>query len=110
MNQFIKPPYENVMYGRYKDHTNNPVNLANVTGIAKMQLNYYPDNNGVPGIYFLGTAKKKSDDEITWIFKNEKERDECFEAIANNSFNVVNQLDRYLEHTLKLIKTDEDNL
>lgn len=92
MNQFIKPPYENIKHGRYEDHINNPVNLANVNGIKKQQLNYYPDNNGVPGIAFIGTAKRKSDDEILWIFNNEQERDLCFEAIANNSFNVINKL------------------
>lgn len=90
MNQFIKPPYENLKYGRYKEYTNNPVNLINVNGIKKYQLKYYPDNDGVAAIKFIGTETKKNEDGIIWIFNNEQERDDCFEAISNNSFNVMN--------------------
>lgn len=93
MNQFIKPPFEKLKWGRYENHRNIPVNLINVNGIKKKQLKYYPDNDGVPSIYFLGTETKNLEDGIIWIFNKEKERDDCFEAIANNSFNVVNQLD-----------------
>ena len=92
MNQFIKPPYENLPGGRYEKHINNPVNLINVNGIKKGRLKYYPDNDGVPSIYFLGTETKNLEDGITWIFHDEKERDLCFEAIANNSFNGINKL------------------
>lgn len=96
MNQFIKPPFENLKYGRYKDHINIPVNLANVNGIKKQQFSYYPDNVGVPSICFLGTETEKLSDGIIWIFHDEEERDLCFEVITNNSFNVINQLDLQL--------------
>lgn len=89
MNQFIKPPFEKLNNGRYKDHTNIPVNLSNVNGIEKENLLYHP----ILGIKFLGTETKNLEDGIVWIFHDEKERDLCFEAIANNSFNVINQLD-----------------
>ena len=92
MNQFIKPPFEKLNIGRYENHTNIPVNLTNVNGIKKGRLKYYPDNDGVPSIYFLGTETKNLEDGIIWIFNNEQERDDCFEAIANNSFNVINKL------------------
>lgn len=92
MNQFIKPPYENVRHFKYEKHKNNPVNLANVNGIEKMQLRYYPDNEGVTGISFLGTETESLEDGIVWVFNSKQERDDCFEAIANNSFNVVNAL------------------
>ena len=92
MNQFVKPPYENLPGGRYEKHINNQVNLINVNGIKKGRLKYYPDNDGVPSIYFLGTETKNLEDGIVWIFHDEKERDLCFEAIANNSFNVINKL------------------
>ncbi len=92
MNQFIKPPFEKLNYGRYKNRINIPVNLANVNGIEKYQLKYYPDNDGAPGIKFLGTETKKNEDGIIWIFHDIKERDMCFEAIASNSFNVINVL------------------
>lgn len=92
MNQFITPPFEKLNIGRYENHTNIPVNLTNVNGIKKGALKYYPDNDGVPSIYFLGTETKNLEDGIVWIFHDEKERDLCFEAIANNSFNVINKL------------------
>ena len=91
MNQFIKPPYEKLEYGRYENRTNIPVNLMNVNGIKKGRLKYYPDNNGIPSIYFLGTETKNLEDGIIWIFHGEKERDDCFEAIADNSFNIENR-------------------
>ena len=84
MNQFIKPPYEKLEYGKYENHKNNPVNLANVKGIEKEQYKYYPDNDGVASIKFLGT-------KITWLFENTKERDNYFEAIADNNFNIENR-------------------
>lgn len=91
MNQFIKPPFEKLNYGRYENRINIPINLANVNGIEKYQLKYYPDNDGVPGIKFLGTETKKNEDGIIWIFHNVEERDMCFEAIADNSFNMENR-------------------
>lgn len=97
MNQFIKPPYENVRHFKYEKHKNNPVNLANVNGIKKMQLRYYPDNEGVTGISFLGTETESLEDGITWIFHNVKERDICFQRIANND--VDGSIEQKVEDT-----------
>lgn len=110
MNQFIKPPYEKLEHGSCSYFTNNPVNLANVNAIGKTNFSTGSYSTGLPAIKFLGTETKQIPDGIIWIFPNNKERDNCFESIANNSFNVVIQLDRYSEHALKLIKTEEDNL
>lgn len=93
MNQFIKPPYENVRHFKYENHKNNPVNLANVNGIEKMQLRYYPDNDGIAGISFLGTETESLEDGIVWVFNNKQERDDYFEAIENNTYGVKRNLD-----------------
>ena len=92
MNQFIKPPYEKLPYGSCSYFTNNPVNLTNVNAIGKINFQTGSYSAGLPAIKFLGTETKQIPDGIIWIFPNEKERNNCFEAIANNSFNVVNVL------------------
>ena len=93
MNQFIKPPYEKLEHGSCSYFTNNPVNLANVNAIGKTNFSTGSYSTGLPAIKFLGTETKQIPDGIIWIFPNNKERDNCFESIANNSFNVVDQLD-----------------
>jgi len=73
---FIKCSVSDYRYLTY-DETNNPVNIALCKSIKKCKHAYYPDNDGMPAISFIGCDTK-------WAYKTEDERDADFDRITNN--------------------------
>lgn len=73
---FIKSSVERVNY-RGDFIYNHPVNLLLCKGIIKNRIKFYPDNTGIPSIYFKGC-------DIEWGYLSIEQRDKDFEDIANN--------------------------
>jgi hypothetical protein len=78
MAKFVKPSVQETSYRSDVVH-NNPVNIDKVTQVEKKQFQWYPDNIGIPGIYFHGI-------DIRWAYPDEASRDKDYEAIVNNNF------------------------
>lgn len=72
---FVKCKTPSIIYMRGDVIQNNPVNLAICKQIIKGRYKWYPDNTGLPAIYF------DKDQTIYWVYHTEKERDEDFEKI-----------------------------
>jgi hypothetical protein len=52
INKFISPPKERTSMPKYRDHTNEPVNLSTVTKVCASRERYYPDDEGIPVVKF----------------------------------------------------------
>lgn len=85
MSSFIKPHTESIG-GRYGSHKNLAVNLDLCRAIEKDKLKWYPDNDGVPSIKFIGCKAE-------WIFQSMEERDEAYEKIAENTYKAGTEVD-----------------
>jgi len=72
---FVKCSVETVKYRNY-DYSNNPINLALCRFITKKQYKCYPDNIGIPAIYF-------DDDNLHWLYQDVKQRDKDFDMLTN---------------------------
>jgi len=73
---FIECSITEIKYLRGDTYTNQSVNLALCTSVGKMQVKWYPDNTGKPGIFFVGCDQQ-------WSFDTEKERDAEFAKIMS---------------------------
>ena len=89
---FIRSSLEKV---KYRGHIleNHPVNLLLCKGIMKNRIQYYPDNTGIPSIYFKGCS-------IEWGYSSEEQRDKDFEDIANN-VKIVEEAICHLQNSRK---------
>lgn len=81
---FVKPSEEAVRYLRGDLVYNHPVNIDNCTEITKFRYQWYPDNNGLPAIYFKGC-------DTCWVFSSVDERDRIFENLTNNNFSNLEE-------------------
>ncbi len=72
---FIIPSVPNVQY-RGNNLNNWPINISLVTWFSKGKHAEYPDNVGIPTIYFAGI-------KIKWVFETEYDRDEEFNRIIS---------------------------
>lgn len=89
---FIKSSVERVNYrGNILD--NHPVNLLLCKGIIKNRINWYPDNVGIPSIYFKGC-------DVEWAYSYVEDRDKDFEDIANN-VKIVEEAICHLQNSRK---------
>lgn len=73
---FIKCKIPSITYLRGIVINNDPVNLALCKQILKGTYSWYPDNTGLPAIYFDREQK------IAWVYRNATDRDEDFEKIS----------------------------
>ena len=79
--KFICPPIEKIKYMR--DLENHPINLEHVILIEKSNYKWYPDNVGIPAIYF---KINNGDEKVAWVFNTEKDRDSTYKLITDNFF------------------------
>lgn len=78
MTKFIKSIVNCVDYKGQK-FNNNPINIDLVTEVSKRRLKYYPDNEGIPSIYFKGV-------DVEWVYLKDSDRDSEFETIINADY------------------------
>lgn len=80
MVQFIQCPVKSVNYGGI--HIENyPINIEKCTRIEKHRRKAYPDNEGIPLLFFGGC-------ETEWSFKYDSHRDLVFNKISDNNFDL----------------------
>lgn len=67
---------------RYRGETiiNRTVNLSLVASFEKKKYNWYPDNDGLPGIRFYSFDNNKI---AHWAYKDEKHRDFQYQCIID---------------------------
>ena len=75
--QFISPVIEEIKYLRGEMVKNYAINITLCKHLEKSNYAWYPDNNGLPSIKFIGC-------DAEWVFKNETDRDAEYFSIASN--------------------------
>jgi len=73
---FLDCSVPNITYLQGQKYINQTVNLGLCTSIGKMQVKWYPDNQGKPGIFFVGC-------DVQWAFDSEKDRDAEYSKIVS---------------------------
>ena len=77
--KMLIPPHSNINNSRYGQHQNAPVNIDKVLTITKSREHYYPDNDGIPVIFFWFGDNNKHQ----WFFDKGQEnlRDKTYNQI-----------------------------
>lgn len=71
---FVRCSVPSVTYLRGEEITNSPVNLDMCSALIKEQHRWYPDNDGLPSIFFAGNERR-------WVYRDAKIRDEDFDFL-----------------------------
>ena len=84
---FISP---RIPLAKYRNEIiqNDPINLSLCIYISLERLKWYPDNTGLPAISFhFGNGSF-----VKWVYNSERDRDEDFLAISNNTYGNMDKV------------------